>query len=449
MIGRATHARNRGTPSLIGGMTLAILGTLWAPALAAQDTTARVLDRIVAVVGTRPILQSEIEERLLLARAEGAQLPSDAAGLARVRRQLVQRLVEDELLVQAARRDTAIQVAETEVQAAVDRLARQVREQFSSELEFQRQLRATNFVSVEEWRRWLEDQQRRTLLSDAYIAKLQREGRLRPIPPTAEELRQAFEEVKPTLKPKPASVSFRQIAVRARPDSAAVAAAFQLADSLRRAIEAGADFAVLARQFSEDDSTKQAGGDLGWFRRSHMVPEFEQVAFSLRPGAVSFPVRTSYGFHLIEVLRRSPAEVQARHILIRPDVSEARRSAARARADSVAQALASGASFDSLARLYHDEEEDRLVEGYREDQLPPAYAGALQGLAGDEIAPVFQIEAGGAVKYVVAQLRARSEGGETTLDDIRDQLIQRLGQQAAIQRHLQQLRSRTYVDIRI
>lgn len=418
-------------------------------AQAGGESQRVLLDRIVAVVGTRPIMLSEIEERMLLLRAEGAQLPSDSAGLTTIRRQLTEQFVGEELVIQAAERDTAVKVSDTEVQAAVERIARQIRDQFSSELEFQRQLRQTNFVSVEEWRRWLYEQQRRQLMRDAYFEKLNRDGKLRPIPPTEEELREAFEQVKGTLGPRPATVSFRQIVVRALPDSQAEREGYLLADSLRGALSRGADFATVARQFSGDSASAANGGDLGWFRRGQMVREFEQVAFAIRPGVVSPPVQTTYGFHLIQVVRREPAEVNARHILVRPRVGEDRIVKAKALADSIADALRQGARFDSLARLYDDPDEDRLVEAFPEDQLPPVYREALAGLAELEIAPPFRLETAGVVKFVVAQLQARGTGGEWTLDQVRDQLIQRLGQRAAERRLLDQLRERTYVDIRM
>ena len=290
---------------------------------------------------------------------------------------------------------------------------------------------------------------RSLVMRDAYFEKLNRDGKLRPIPPTEEELREAFEQVKGTLGPRPATISFRQIVVRALPDSQAQREAYLLADSLRGALSRGADFAAVARQFSDDSASAANGGDLGWFRRGQMVREFEQVAFAIRPGVVSPPVQTTYGFHLIQVVRREPAEVNARHVLVRPRVGEDRIEMAKALADSIADALRQGARFDSLARLYDDPDEDRLVEAFPEDQLPPAYREALAGLAELEIVNPFRLETSGVVKFVVAQLQARRTGGEWTLDQVRDQLIQRLGQRAAERRLLDQLRERTYVDIRM
>ncbi|MGH9882176.1 MAG: peptidylprolyl isomerase, partial [Pyrinomonadaceae bacterium] len=96
----------------------------------------------------------------------------------------------------------------------------------------------------------------------------------------------------------------------------------QAEDVLKR-VRAGEDFAKLAQEFSTDGS-KDKGGDLGWFGRGQMVPEFEQAAFALKPGEVSEIVETKFGYHIIKLDERRTEEkdgkkeeqVHARHILI-------------------------------------------------------------------------------------------------------------------------------------
>ena len=67
-------------------------------------------------------------------------------------------------------------------------------------------------------------------------------------------------------------------------------------------LESGEDFAALAQEVSIDTGTASDGGDLGWFGRGRMVPEFEEAAFALEPGEISQPVETSYGYHIIQVM---------------------------------------------------------------------------------------------------------------------------------------------------
>lgn len=85
------------------------------------------------------------------------------------------------------------------------------------------------------------------------------------------------------------------------------AEALALANELRERILAGEDFAALAQAYSDDTGSGANGGDLGWFGRGMMVPTFEEAAFSLPVGEISEPVKTDFGYHLIEVLERDEA----------------------------------------------------------------------------------------------------------------------------------------------
>ena len=92
-------------------------------------------------------------------------------------------------------------------------------------------------------------------------------------------------------------------------------------DELHGQLAGGADFETLARDFSEDTSNAAEGGDLGFFGRNAMVPEFEAVAFATPPGTISEPVKTLYGWHIIKVeeaaVRDGEEQVRARHILLK------------------------------------------------------------------------------------------------------------------------------------
>ncbi|MFC4353558.1 peptidylprolyl isomerase [Chryseomicrobium palamuruense] len=81
-----------------------------------------------------------------------------------------------------------------------------------------------------------------------------------------------------------------------------------IANEVKQKLEDGGDFAELAKEYSTEPQAQTSGGDLGWFGKGQMVPEFEEVAFSLEPGVISDPVQTSFGFHIIEVVEKRDIE---------------------------------------------------------------------------------------------------------------------------------------------
>ena len=412
-------------------------------------TSPRPVDRIVAIVGTRPILASQIEEQLVLAQSQGAKIPDDSAAREAARHQILSQMVDEELMVQQAERDTTIKVTEQEVQDAVEQTVQNVRKQFASVTEFQSQLRAAGFGSEEEWRRWLADQQRRTILQQRLVEGLRGKGKLKPIAPSEAQMRAFWEANKAQQPKRPAAVSFRQIVIVSQPDSAARARALQLAESLVVVLRHGGNFAELAKQFSADSGTREQGGELGWFRRGRMVKEFEDVAFRLRPGDISPPVETEFGYHIIQVERVQPAEILARHILIQPTISPAQLALAQRLADSVHDALAGGASFDSLARRYGDPNEPKLADALPISDLPPDYAKAVANDTVPGLKPVFAVGAEAPrPRFVVLQLLKRLPEGELGFDDVKDRVRDALSQQLAIQHYLDVLRRTTYVDVR-
>ena len=81
----------------------------------------------------------------------------------------------------------------------------------------------------------------------------------------------------------------------------------KLADDLAAKAKAGADFAELAKKHSEDDSNNTKGGDLDYFGRGQMVADFDKVAFAMKPGEVSDPVKTEFGYHVIKLIEKRAA----------------------------------------------------------------------------------------------------------------------------------------------
>lgn len=151
---------------------------------------------------------------------------------------------------------------------------------------------------------------------------------------------------------------------------------------IRDMVLKGADFAKVARDSSEDPSAKDNGGDLGYFTGMQMVYPFETVAFTNKPGSVSMPVRTRFGYHIIKTVDIRPAqgELRVAHIMIRTakDANDSTLKAADARIKEVMKELKAGLPWDSA------------VVRYSEDKGSAKKAGELPWFGTGRMVPEFE-----------------------------------------------------------
>jgi parvulin-like peptidyl-prolyl isomerase len=121
--------------------------------------------------------------------------------------------------------------------------------------------------------------------------------------PTAEEVR-AFYDANPEMFEQPEQVRARHILIKVESDEDKEwAEAKKKIEGVRKRLTAkGADFAAIARETSDDLGSRERGGDLGYFGKGQMVPEFEKAAFALKKDEISAPVRSSFGWHVIQQL---------------------------------------------------------------------------------------------------------------------------------------------------
>jgi peptidyl-prolyl cis-trans isomerase SurA len=425
------------------------------PAAAPDTGSVLPVDYIAAVVGDRAILWTELMEEINERRARGLNFPlNDSLAQVALGRQVIQEMIDEEVIVQHALRDTAVHVVDAEVQTAADQQMKRVRSQFKSDVEFANALRTGGFGTPEEYKRWMLEKARRNALQEKLFARLRQAGKIVPVPVNESDVNEAFEKSKGNLPKRPATVTFRQLVVPARASDAAKAAAKAKADSLLIEVRKGGDFEQIAKRESMDPSSKELGGDLGWNRRGTMVAPFERWMFALAPGQTSPVVETTFGFHIIRVDRVQPGEVKARHILIRPRVDSADIVAAKARADSAMALWQSGVTFDSLVARFHDSdamEETGSLQPFDRAQLPESYKAAFEGKATGAFITPFAIDdpARNAKKYVVAQIVKADDGGEYTLQDFRNQIRDQLGQERGMRRVIDQMRRDLYVSVRI
>jgi peptidyl-prolyl cis-trans isomerase D len=216
-------------------------------------------------------------------------------------------------------------------------------------------------------------------------------------------------------------------------DSAAVRARLL---ELRSEIAGGASFEDVARRESADTVSGAEGGSLGRGGRNRFVPEFESAAYALRPGQLSGPVLTPFGYHLIRVDERKGDTLALSHILLRIQQSDSAATATDRQADELAR-LAGGsenvAQFDSAARqlgltiyrLEATEGEQAMLGG---TPVPSVSAWAFGGARPGEASDLFDDDAG----YWMARLDSVVPGGEARFERVRTEAKEHLALERAL-----------------
>lgn len=194
------------------------------------------------------------------------------------------------------------------------------------------------------------------------------------------------------------------------------AAVRKQAEDILKQVKTGADFAALAKKYSEDEGSKATGGDLDYFGRGRMVPEFENAAFGMQPGQISDLVKTQYGFHIIKVVDRKPGMTRSLDE-VRQQITEQlqfqkAQEAVRAQSRTADEQIDDPSDLDRVAKAngYAVQDSDFFT---REDPIPglgvaPAVAqeafqlkdGAVSGAITSPRGPVFITVTGKSDPYV-------------------------------------------------
>jgi foldase protein PrsA len=241
------------------------------PTTATPDVTAST-EGLAATVNGEPIGMEDYQKQVTQVEAffaqEGLELESGEGQerLAQARRQVLEQMIDQELIKQAAvEMDVSIPDAELESQV------QEIIEQSGGQEQFAESLQATG-TSYDDFREMLLDQ----LLSEA-----------------------VFGAVTTSIDSVAEQVHARHILLPTR----------ERAEEVLARLQAGEDFAFLSREYSEDVSSRERGGDMGFFPRGVMPPEVEDAAFGLEVGETSDIVESAFGFHIIQVLERDEREI--------------------------------------------------------------------------------------------------------------------------------------------
>lgn len=301
------------------------------------------VDKVVAKIGSEFILLSEVEDQYAYSISQDPSLDTD------IKCQILDGLIAQKLIIYQAKLDS-VQVSDEEVEGQLTLRFDNILRQMNGDEEFFAEYYGAGVAEMKERYR---DDQKQQILAERMQGKL-----INSVSITPAEVQQFYDAIpKDSLPYLDSEVEMSEIVIKPKVNSTQSDLAREKLVRIREKIVSGEkSFEEMALKYSMDPGSGARGGDLGFAKRGSYVPEFEATVFSLKPDEVSEVIETEFGFHVIKQLERRGNSVRARHILIKPDITEADNQSARDLLDSVRTLIASDSiTFEAAVKKYSDE----------------------------------------------------------------------------------------------
>ncbi|MEP2278295.1 peptidylprolyl isomerase [Maribacter sp.] len=366
------------------------------------------LDGIAAVVGDYVILDSDIEKTLIDLKSQGAAT-EDITHCG-----LLGKLMEDRLYANQAVQDSIL-VSDDEVNATGDRQLQSLVQQIGSMEKVLKYYKKTDEAS---FREELYKINKLRMLSERMQQDIIKEIEITP-----EEVRQFFNKIPEDERPVfGAELEIAQITKEPEPSEEEKQKVIDKLNQIKADVEDNdSSFSVKAILYSQDPGSKSKGGFYSITKDTGFDKKFKDVAFSLREGEVSEPFETVFGFHIIYIEKIRGQELDLRHILIQPEISQNVMDEAKAELDSIRKKIINGEfTFAEAALNFSDEKETKFDGGllrnpvnfdskFELTKMDPTLYNQVQNLKDNEITyPVLEEDPrGGAPKYKILKITNR------------------------------------------
>lgn len=301
----------------------------------AQD---KVIDQIVAIVGGNIILKSDIEQTHMAQQAQGYTTEGD------MKCEILENFLVDKLLVAEAEIDTLINVTANQVNQQMDGQIQMYISRLGSEKAVEEYFKKPIEIIKAE----MQEPIRNQLLSQQMRNKIVTDVKVTP-----SEVRFHYRNLKDDEIPViPEQYEYEQITLRPKVDLEEDNRVKSRLRQLKERIENGASFATMAVLYSEGPSAKD-GGEIGYLGRAQLDPAYAAVAFNLKGDKVSNVVKSSFGYHIIQLIDRKGEKVNTRHILMKPKITVEAKETAYNRLDSLANLIRKNElDFEQAATMF-------------------------------------------------------------------------------------------------
>ena len=403
---------------------------------AQTDSIGTVVDEVIWVVGDEAILKSDVEAMRIQGQQEGMRWNGDP-DCAIPEQIAVQKLFLNQAIIDS------IEVTDAEISQGVE----QYLENMISAIGSREKLEEYHKKNISQIRADLRESYRERQMVQGMQQKL-----VKDLTVTPAEVRRYFKDLPQDSIPfVPTEVEVQIITQQPRIEQAEIDRIKERLREFTDRINKGeTSFQTLARLYSQDGSARN-GGELGFTGRAGWVPEFANVAFNLTdPKKVSRIVETEFGYHIIQLIEKRGEKVNARHILLKPEVSDEAVQKALLRLDTIATAIRQGEvpemlkafinpekpiekfSFEDAVSVFSDDKDTRnnnglmfnvTQEGQRTSRfkladLPAEVAKTVDALQVGEVSKPFQmINERGKTVCAVVKLKNRTEGHKATITE--------------------------------
>ena len=409
-----------------------------------------VIDEVVWVVGDEAILKSDVEQARMYFMMSGQKMEGEPYCV------IPEQLAIQKLFMHQAVIDS-IEVTDQEVLNEVEREMNMRVSQIGSREKMEEYFGKTSTQIREELRETVRDRM---------IVERMQEKILGNIKLTPSEVRRGYADMKNEDIPfVPTQVEVQIITQQPEiPLEEIERVKAELRDYAERVNSGEAQFSTLAVFYSQDPESARRGGELDFFGRGEMVPEFSTVAFNLTdPTKVSKIVETEFGYHIIQLIEKRGDRVRARHILRKPEVPAESMNAALMRLDTIADNIRNGKTSFNDAVLLSADKNTRKNFGLMSNEMTLSSRFELQELPQEVAKVVYEMKVGeisdpfvmidkktGKEVCAIVKLKTRVEGHKATPTDdyqtIKDVMVAKMKQQK-LENWIKEKQKTTYIRI--
>lgn len=358
-------------------------------ALCSSAIAAPVLmEGIAAIVDGKPIMRSEYMNKLY----QFQEMPeASAMSEAEQKEFVLNKLIDEKVLLSRIDRDSIV-VSDDEVNQRVSaHLSQLAASQKIDMATLEKAIRSQLGVTMTQYREQLAKQIR------AHVETMRvRQKNVGVIHPTKKEVDVFYKAYRDSLPRQYNCVMLSHIQLPILPDSMIVDSVKKVAETLIDSLNLGVKFEILAKNHSQDSSADK-GGDLGYFKRGLLDPDFERALGKLSNGQyASTPVKTNKGWHIARVIGRKEDGVRSAQILLRTVPTQKDSALVLQRADSIRASIKTSADFVKAAKKFSEDKSSNFAGGklgwFQKNEMEPAYVDPVANLEVGEVSEPVLIE---------------------------------------------------------